>query len=413
MIYQLESAVLASITAAFSTAQVKRECNVVGFSSAKHYLLIEFKAPVTVVADDAVEENLITDIFAGDKLLTAQYNKVDSNSVNIATAFRWIGRSEEPKVIDIVGLAMTVTIPRDRSPNYLMDQFLKPLLEARLIEVERSDDLFKQIHVALLSFGAQDRSSCGVIARFFSKVQTGADSSDYASLARIGEAFIREHIKPITMPRYTYQCEGSINPAFENLDQRRKKFELHEKRIWVLRNDRDLTIALGVKNAYQESWGYHGFVEVIDPENHRYMDWEDRVGHPSLAIPDHDHDYDGSVYYAGHIAQRDGYLEILDTSGRFERLDLTEDELNKIEAFIALRLQKMLGEQKVIFIVNTRNTFAKFYTLSLFYSDKSFPLDTQRREYTSEKIASILFDEGKLDARRDLVQESTYSLSDL
>ena len=168
-----------------------------------------------------------------------------------------------------------------------------------------------------------------------------------------------------------------------------------------MRNDRDLTIAFGVKNAYQESWGYHGFVEVIDPENHCYMDWEDRVGHPSLAIPDHG--YDGSVFYAGHIAQRDGYLEVLDTSGRFERLDLTEYELNKIEAFMALRLRKMLGEQKVVFIANARNTFAKFYTVSLFYSDKSLPIDTQRREYTSEKIASILSDEGKFEARQALV----------
>ena len=164
-----------------------------------------------------------------------------------------------------------------------------------------------------------------------------------------------------------------------------------------------MAITFGVKNAYQESWGYHGLVETIDPENHCYIDWEDRIGHPSLAIPDHD--YDGSVYYAGHLAQRDGYLEVLDTSGRFERLDLTDDQLNKIEAFIALRLQQMLGDQKVSFMVNTRHTFAKFHTLSLFYSDKPLPKDTQRREYTSEKIASILSDEGELDARRGLVHE--------
>lgn len=78
------------------------------------------------------------------------------------------------------------------------------------------------------------------------------------------------------------------------------------------------------KNAYEKEYGYTGFKNSFSKSLHSFLNWNDRYGHPSLTLPEGD--YDGSVFYAGYICQRKGYLQVYLVSGRFERNDLNEEQ---------------------------------------------------------------------------------------
>lgn len=175
-------------------------------------------------------------------------------------------------------------------------------------------------------------------------------SREISVLLTLAEQYICNHIVPITK-KYNYSNELNINPGYQDIDSIQSPLLLNEKRIWVLRSD--FILATGVKNAYKRRYGYTGFFDSFSPSVHQWIDANDRYGHPSLALAEGD--YDGSVYYAGYICQREGFLQVYLSSGRFERDDLTEEQRAILEAYLACKFQRSYGMQEIIFDFSDSN----------------------------------------------------------
>lgn len=197
---------------------------------------------------------------------------------------------------------------------------------------------------------------------------------------------------PTVFPKYTYPQEKSINPAYVDLEHVDRKLRLHEKRIFAFRKDN--IIALGVKNSNQED-GYHGLDDSFDEDTLTHIPRDDRYGHPSLAVPHSD--YDGSVYLAGFICQREHCLQVFLSSGRYNRHDrlnegiapLSRKHQQVLESYLCQRLQKAFGKQRVVFYDTTPGA-EDDRDSSLFFSDQPFANDKPSREYTPVKAAFIL-----------------------
>lgn len=167
-----------------------------------------------------------------------------------------------------------------------------------------------------------------------------------ASESKMGlfESYIKKNIKPISK-KYSYPNESKINPAYQDIASVTRPLSLGEKRIWVLRSD--FILALGVKNAYEKEYGYRGFMECFCPKMYSFLDLNDRYGHPSLTLSEGT--YDGGVYYAGYICQRELFLQVYLVSGRFERFDLNPQQLSILETYIALQFRAIFGLQDIVF----------------------------------------------------------------
>ncbi|OCH96818.1 hypothetical protein A8135_04030 [Legionella jamestowniensis] len=194
--------------------------------------------------------------------------------------------------------------------------------------------------------------------------------------------YIRNYIEPVN-PKYQYNNEGNINPAFQNIEQVRFPLRLLEKRIWVLRSD--FTMALGVKNAYQKEYGYQGLKENFSECSFPFINWEDRYGHPSLTLTENN--YDGSVYYAGYLCQRKGFLQVYLVSGRFERFDLNPKQTQILEAYIASLLQSAFGLQDIVFDVGNSDDPAYH---QIFFGHGLFEKTNPQRKYSSSDVDNIL-----------------------
>jgi len=384
MFYQFNDEILSAIKNAFTAANVKKESNIIIPDAVKQFFVIEFQSPVELILNvNELQNTIVHQFFAGDNALISAYGE---NS-GVTAGIRWVGDSHHETKIHIIGFAFSVVTLSSSVPGNVIKKLLAPLLKWNLITELQKRILDEKIKSTL---------SESLVINYFSNQsvffarndKNFRDDARYFSLYENGKELISNKISAIEKSDKIYPGENSINPAFENLAQIRRALRLNEKKIWLLRSD--FILALGVKNAYQDIWGYYGLDDAFDAKNHRYIDWNDRVGHPSLAISGHG--YDGRVYYAGHVAQRDGYLELLNYSGRYDRLDLTVEELIILEAFVALQFQNAFGKQKVVFITNARNDYRDYYELSLFYSDKSLPSVIPRREYTVEAVAEILSD---------------------
>lgn len=194
--------------------------------------------------------------------------------------------------------------------------------------------------------------------------------------------FIQTQIKPV-IPKYSYPGEKSINPAFQNIEQVSSPLLPLEKRIWALRSD--LQLVTGVKNAYEEEYGYQGLADTFSPSNLIFLNRKDRYGHPSLTIPEGD--YDGSAFYAGYLCQRQGYLQVYLASGRFDRNDLDQQQVAVLEAYIAAHFQAAYGQQEIVFdYADPDNS----YYHRTFFSHGSFKEDNPHRRYDAAKIREIL-----------------------
>ncbi|KTD18389.1 hypothetical protein [Legionella jordanis] len=189
---------------------------------------------------------------------------------------------------------------------------------------------------------------------------------------------------PLIKPKYFYDNEKSINPAFENIQMITKPLKLNEKRIWLLRGD--FLLVTGVKNAYEREYGYEGLKQVFNPALYQFINWEDRYGHPSLALPELD--YDGSVFYAGYLCQKKDFLQVYLVSGRFDRKDLNGLQTEILEAYIALQLQVAYGQQAVVFEFGDPDN-PKFH--QTFFSHGTFPKENPRRIYSRSDIMCLLF----------------------
>lgn len=194
--------------------------------------------------------------------------------------------------------------------------------------------------------------------------------------------YIQRYI-PSVKPKYSYPNEGCINPGYLDIAQVKSPLILHEKRIWVLRGD--LVLATGIKNAYEKEHGYTGFKEGFSESVYSFINWSDRYGHPSLTVPEDE--YDGSAFYAGYICQRKGYLQVYLVSGRFERTDLTPEQVHIIEAYIAAQFQVAYGIQSIVF--DYGNSDIPTYHATFFKSGIFDAANPQRR-YDQSAIRTIL-----------------------
>lgn len=163
---------------------------------------------------------------------------------------------------------------------------------------------------------------------------------------------------------------------------------LNEKRIFALRSD--FVLATGVKNAEQHH-GYEGLKETFDASQYPYLNWSDRYGHTSLAIPDEN--YDGRVYYAGFVCQREGHLSVFLSSGRFNRCHreaeginpLTNEQTQVIETYLTLKFLRAYGNQKIIFY-NTTPGDEDDADSALYFTNTPFPATKPHRLFSLSDI---------------------------
>ncbi|STX42821.1 Uncharacterised protein [Legionella donaldsonii] len=199
---------------------------------------------------------------------------------------------------------------------------------------------------------------------------------------RNAQHYIQKNISPVK-PKYSYSNENNINPAYQEIHCVEAALQPFEKRIWVLRSD--FILATGVKNAYQKEFGYTGLADTFSKALHRFLDWDDRYGHPSLTLATDT--YDGGVFYAGYICQRKGYLQVYLASGRYDRTDLTTEQTAVLEAYIAAQFQVAYGNQEIVF--DYANPDDSFYHTT-FFSHGIFPKTNPQRRYTQTLIRDIL-----------------------
>ncbi|WP_115700770.1 hypothetical protein [Legionella sainthelensi] len=210
--------------------------------------------------------------------------------------------------------------------------------------------------------------------------------------------YIKCNIPPVR-PKYSYCGEGSINPGYEEVTSIHSPLKPQEKRIWALRSD--FILATGVKNAYEKEYGYTGFKNSFSKSLHSFLNWNDRYGHPSLTLPEGD--YDGSVFYAGYICQRKGYLQVYLVSGRFERNDLNEEQTRILEAYIAAQFQAVYGNQEIVFDYGDSN-IPSYH--AAFFSDRLFEKNNPQRRYNQSSIQNIL--QNIPSAQNEQVEKSNY-----
>ncbi|ARB92088.1 hypothetical protein [Legionella longbeachae] len=210
--------------------------------------------------------------------------------------------------------------------------------------------------------------------------------------------YIKSTIPPVS-PKYSYSDEGSINPGYQEITSIHSPLKPQEKRIWALRSD--FILATGVKNAYEKEYGYTGFKNSFSKSLHSFINWKDRYGHPSLTLPEGD--YDGSVFYAGYVCQRKGYLQVYLVSGRFERNDLNEEQTRILEAYIAAQFQTAYGNQEIVFDYGDSNNPSYHAT---FFSDGLFEKNNPQRRYNQSSIQNIL--QNIPIAQNDKVEKNQY-----
>ena len=211
-------------------------------------------------------------------------------------------------------------------------------------------------------------------------------SADFYTKYTAIQHYIQQNIPSFVspFPNY-YEDEDGINPAYQNIAQFQSPWLLNqnEKRIWVLRSD--FILATGIKNAYQKRYGYTGLADAFSPSVHQFINWKNRYGHPSLALAEGS--YDGSVFYAGYLCQREGFLQVYLSSGRFDRKDLNTEQIHVLETYIAALFQNTYGKQDIVFEFAIPGDDAYH---SVFFGDGHFPEDNPRRRYTVASIQATL-----------------------
>jgi hypothetical protein len=295
---------------------------------------------------------------------------------SVTLGLRWCGSFDGVKTISLLGLAIKINysenkvIQREAVIQALYAEFMK----VKIFSVE--ENFCDQILLALSRSLAEPKSIANIQCCFFKQPSTKTLSELEAA-----KNYIRSHIAPI-LPSDLYSNESNFNPAYQDIATLSCELHENQKKIWVFRTDG--IIAIGNKNANWVSFAENSLSEAIDHSMHKYIDWSDRYGHPSLAYPYPG--YDGSVYYAGLLAQRNGYLEIYLSSGRYNRHDLGETDIKILEFYIAHQFQIAFGNQPVYFIDSPSDNY---YESSHFYHNKPLPEYCERRAYSHEEIQTF------------------------
>ena len=382
-IYPFHHKLIQQIQEAMITASIISQRVEASNIECRDYLVINFTTPIIYCCQNGEQyspHDIKALIYRGDSILNKTCNQALLHlNISVELGFNWFGIYEDVKNIQINGFSLKIIYPEPKQnlQNTALTIIANELQHANLMKHNQP------IWIGVTNYITPERQQSTSQDCFFTR--TRGVTQEARILTEV-EDYIRQCIPPITA-LYKRDNEFSINPSYQNIEVISKELALDQKKIWLLRAD--LILAVGNKNS---NWVYFGDTDLatsLGEEAHSYLNWEDRYGHPSLAVPHPG--YDGSVYYGGYLAQRHDYLEIYTFSGRFFRQDLDEYQQAILEAYIVRQLQMAYGMQKVVFIdaVAFSKTILDNYELSFFLRNKPLPDYCNRRWYDHHKIESI------------------------
>jgi len=373
MRYSFDENVLTAIQDAFMSAKIVSESVELSAPMLRDYFFVEFIAQPSISFDDHEEDTLVDVILLGDKQLSEFCSNALSSMAKIELGFRWTGSIRDTKQIDILGFCIKVSYVHSKISlqRDVINRLCALLKEYHLIKDDH--DLSKQFFPLVASRKFQNNY-------FFQLARIPIISGD---ILRQVASYIVQHISP-KLPEYVRENESGINPVYQNSSAvRNRALCPNEKKIWLFRSD--FILAVGNKNAYWASFAENGLPKSISPELHQYVNWDDRYGHPSLACGTAE--YDRSVFYGGLLAQREGYLEVYTSSGRYYRNDLSDDHKKIMEAYLSYEFLQMYGAQTIVFVDAPSNK--DYFECAIFYADRHLPNYCSRRVYDFRKIERI------------------------
>lgn len=384
--YSFNTKLIQDMQQAFMSASIVPKRVEASNIECRDYFLIKFPTPILTAChngDNYPPQDVVALLYRGDGVLNQQCNQaLLSFNVRVEIGFNWHGVYNGSKHVQFNGFSLKIIYPMAKHDlqQTVLSIIAHELQRANLIEDPNAAWVYAG------TYATPPRLTSASSACFFSRTGEALPSAHFLDDV---ENYIRQYIPPITA-LYTRQNELSINPCYQPIESVTQPLTCNQKKIWVLRAD--LTLAVGNKNS---NWIYFGDVDLsnaLDEELHPYLNWEDRYGHPSLAITHPG--FDGSVYYGGYLAQRDDHLEIYTFSGRFFRQDLEAEQKAILEAYIVHQFQRAYGLQKAVFIdaVAFSSTILDNYELSFFIRDQALPEYCTRRWYDPKKIQSIFAD---------------------
>ncbi|MCX7121637.1 MAG: hypothetical protein NTZ67_07710 [Gammaproteobacteria bacterium] len=375
--------------------QVEINSELVEFSAPEHsdYLFLKLTTSVITPFYKDNRKSFIAIILEGDKLLTKICNAALNSIASVTLGFRWRGSYHDVKTITILGLAIKINYTENKTSQreMVIQNLCAELSKARLFsdKINHCDQILATLSRTLV--GPKYLTST---QRCLFKPQVDTIPSELEKM----KAYIKDHIAPI-FQSHVYAHESNFNPTYQDIATVSCGLHENQKKIWVFRKDG--VIAIGNKNANWVSFAENSLSEAIHHSTHSQIDWNDRYGHPSLAHPYPG--YDGSVYYAGLLAQRSDHLEIYLSSGRYNRHDLNENDKKILESYIADQFQISFGNQNIIFIDSPSDNY---YESSYFYYNRTLPKYCKRRIYTVKKTSKNIFI--KIEGLLNLIQNNDY-----
>ena len=388
MYYPFNPQLLSNMKQAFRSATIVSEQFELSSPDSRDYLFIKFQSPLVtpfINPEKPDSDDVIAILFTGDVDFTEHCNKLlEPLNGSVDLGFRIRGIYDTEKRVEISGLSLKISyIGNKLSLRESVLGILFRALEYTHLMIKETG--FKERMLTSLSAQvAPTRCASFTIPCFFKPTRTATlHSSQVDNVA----AYIIEHIPPI-QAKYIRPNEISINPTYQNSEVIDQPLKMNQKKIWVLRSD--MILAVGNKNANWTKFNDTDLPEAIESDMHAHVNWDDRYGHTSLAIPHPG--YDGSVLYGGYLAQRDGYIELYTFSGRYFRQDLDDDRKAILEAYVAHLFQKAYGDQPLVFMdaiaVGPRAVLDNF-ELSIFINNDPLPEYCTRRSYEGDTIQSI------------------------
>ena len=375
MRYLFTPVLTTSIQAAFESAIVRDEMLEYSQPARRDYFFIAFQTHPCVEYEEKIEKSMIDIILSGDKQLSQICNEALTDMATIECGFRWHGKIEKTKQIVFLGFCIKIIYTKDKMS-------VRHAVINRLCDAFKENELIKSTHDFAVQCHAHVTTVCPQTSALM-KLSIPAEIQPEVLNAVRKEIEFR--ITPI-LPAYKRPNELSINPAYEEATRVKTTLHLHEKKIWLLRSD--FILALGNKHAYWTSFAECGLPSAIAPELHQFINWEDRYGHPSLACAHPG--FFGDAYYGGLLAQREGYLEIYTSSGRYYRNDLSDENKKLLEAYVAAVLQKAYGIQTVRF--RDAPSCNDYYECAIFYHDGVLPEYCRTRSYDARSMQEIFCD---------------------
>lgn len=370
MPYQFNQSIVSEIPLAFSSAIIQSDLFQCSDRDKRDYFFISFsdEDKITMQFD---ENHTVDMLLNGDAKLTKYGNDALLGLAKVELGFRWSAIVQESKKIILLGFCIKIIYDVEKHEiqknviQILCDTLKSYHLIAPHCEIEKNFPInLKKMHEKYVFFNFSDTSSI---------------SSDKLLMVK---EYIKLYIDPI-FPAYVRSNETGMNPVYQDMTESRGKLFLHEKKIWLFRSD--FIVAVGNKNAYWINFNEKGLADAVEGTLHHYINWEDRYGHPSLAVSYPG--YQSGAYYAGLLAQRNGYLEVFTSSGRYHREEMSDEEKEIVEAYVAYYFQKAYGNQPIVFVDSL--SAQDYFECALFYNDQLLPDYCAKRKYDFPAIQRI------------------------